>query len=135
TAWGTGARPLASVQNPRPGTDRAAHVVVPVDADGTVHLFNNSGSTHIVVDLVGAYEAGPDGARWHPQAPWRLYDSRTADGPLVAGVARRLPGTGPIQANLTLTGSGAAGFVTVWGDGPWPGTSNLNAGPGATVAN
>jgi dienelactone hydrolase len=135
TAWGTGARPLASISNPRPGADRAAHVVVPVDVDGTVHLFNNSGSTHVVVDLVGAYETDPDGPRWHPQAPWRLYDSRTAEGPLDPGVARRLPGAGPVQANLTVTGAAAAGFVTVWGDGPWPGTSNVNAGPGATVAN
>ena len=28
----------------------------------------------------------------------------------------------------------AAGFLTAWGSGPWPGTSNLNVTTGRTVA-
>jgi len=132
TAWGSGARPLASIQNPRPGLDRAANVIVPVDADGEVHIFNNSGSTHLVVDLVGAYDA--TGTRWHAQAPWRLYDSRVADGPLVPAASRVLPATAPLQANVVATEVAAAGFVTAWGSGAWPGTSNLNVAAGRTVA-
>lgn len=132
TAWGPGARPLASIQNPRPGLDRAANVIVPVDASGTVHIYNNSGTTHLVVDLVGAYDA--TGTRWHAQAPWRLYDSRVADGPLVANTARLLPTTTPLQANVVATEVSATGFVTAWGSGAWPGTSNLNVGAGRTIA-
>jgi hypothetical protein len=39
------------------------------------------------------------------------------------------PATGPMVAvlNVTLTASTAAGFVTVWGSGARPATSNLNA--------
>ncbi len=132
TAWGDGPRPLASIQNPRPGLDRAADVIVPVDATGRVHLYNNSGTTHVVVDLVGVYEGSAP--RWHPQAPWRLYDSRLADGPLAGGIARHLPAATALQTNLTVTEPAAAGFLTAWGGGGWPGTSNLNFTRGMTVA-
>lgn len=56
TAWPGGTtRPLASNLNYRAGQTVPNLVVVPVGADGTVQLFNNAGSTHVVADVAGWY--------------------------------------------------------------------------------
>jgi len=57
TAWATGApRPGTSVVNSSAaGQSISNFVVVPVAADGTFQLFTNA-STHVVVDLMGAFE-------------------------------------------------------------------------------
>ena len=47
-------RPWASNVNFRPGQDVANHVTATVDAAGKVCLFT-SASTHVVIDVEGAY--------------------------------------------------------------------------------
>ena len=57
---------------------------MPVGADGKVALFNNTGSTHLIVDVQGYY-ATPDGERggeYHPSAPFRVLDTRDDGEPL-----------------------------------------------------
>ncbi len=135
-AWGAGNRPLTSISNPEPGLNRAANVIVPVDANGDVHLYNNSGTVDLVIDVTGFFVAGSgtDTQQWHGQAPWRLYDSRTSDGPFTPELVRVLASPYTWQANVVATETASYGHVTAWGDGPWPGTSNLNYVPGLTVA-
>lgn len=136
TAWAEGPRPFTSVQNPMPGLDRAADLVVPVDPQGDIHLYNNSGSVDVIVDLLAVFPIGSGaGPRYHPSAPRRLYDSRDTDGPLVPDVPRAVSGVAAtVQANVVATETTTFGHVTAWEVGPWPGTSNLNFAPGITVA-
>lgn len=140
SAWGPGSRPDTSVSNPWPTLPaRAANVILPVDANGDIHVYNNSGTVQLVVDLVGRFPVAtgtPDATRWHPQTPWRLYDSRVTGGKLAVNQARTVPAPSTaVQANVVGVGLEApSAHLTIWGDGPWPGTSNLNLVAGQIVA-
>ena len=58
TAWPGGTpRPLASNLNYVPGQTVPNLVIVQVGAGGTVDLFNNSGSAHLIADVAGWYGA------------------------------------------------------------------------------
>ena len=148
--WPTraGAPPVVSNLNPSPGRTTAASVVVPVGADGSVSLRNNSGRVDLVVDLLGRYTPGAASSVFSPVAPVRLLDTRATGAALGAGGVRDLvvAGAGPVPApgtavvlNVTAVGATAASTdVRVYptlADGRVPGTSNLNATRGQTVAN
>jgi len=53
------ARPFASNLNVTPNQDVPNLVVAKVGADGNVTVYNNSGSTNVIFDVVGYYPAGP----------------------------------------------------------------------------
>ncbi|MFB7129564.1 PKD domain-containing protein [Kitasatospora sp. NPDC056273] len=142
---GQSGRPSTSSLNFRPGQTVANQVIVPLGADGTVDVYNNDGSTHVIADVVGYYGGGATG-RYSPVIPVRLQDTRTA--PLTAlgpggETAVRIGGNGPVPAkavaavvNLTVTGTLSDGHVIAYPDlTPAPGTSNLNFRAGQTVAN
>ncbi|MGW2874506.1 PKD domain-containing protein, partial [Kitasatospora sp. NPDC001225] len=142
---GQSGRPSTSSLNFRPGQTVANQVIVPLGADGTVDVYNNDGSTHVIADVVGYYGGGATG-RYSPVIPVRLQDTRTA--PLTAlgpggETAVRIGGNGPVPAkavaavvNLTATGTLSDGHVIAYPDlAPAPGTSNLNFRAGQTVAN
>jgi hypothetical protein len=64
-------------------------VIVPVGADGKIRIYNNSGSTNIVVDVAGYLQANVDvsthGGRLIPlSAPFRVFDTRQAQWGSVA---------------------------------------------------
>ncbi len=85
-------------------------------------------------------------------APVRVYDTRPTappltilpKTPLVANTARTVDATGnssgvPTAAtgvliNITVTQGVAAGFLTAWPQGTWPGTSSINWSAGQTIA-
>lgn len=85
-------------------------------------------------------------------APVRVYDTRPGTAPLtvlpktplVANTARTVDATGntsgvPTAAtgvliNITVTQGDAAGFLTAWPQGAWPGTSSINWSAGQTIA-
>ncbi|MEZ5141240.1 MAG: hypothetical protein R2726_01795 [Acidimicrobiales bacterium] len=155
TAWSGGdtPRPLASNLNPQAGRTRANLTTVAVDPSGTIELFNNTGSTDLVVDLVGAY--GPAGAplggsEFFPVTAERSVDTRDGtgghlgpvrnDAPLALALAGRgaVPAAdqvAAVDANVTVVGPSAAGHTTLWPSGPRPETSVLNFGTGEVVAN
>lgn len=57
TAWATGtARPAASNLNPTPGRAVANLSVVQVGSDGTISLYNASGSLDLIADVTGYYD-------------------------------------------------------------------------------
>ena len=81
-------------------------------------------------------------AAFVPVEPYRVYDSRDGDGPLVAGGSRLVgtevpAGAVAVAYNLTATGMVGSGFLAVSpGDVAAGGTSTLNyTGVGQTVAN
>ncbi|MEV6577895.1 PKD domain-containing protein [Streptomyces sp. NPDC051582] len=131
-------RPATSNLNLEPGKDRSNQAIVPVGPDGTITLYTNTGSTHLVLDAVGWY--GKDGkALFTPAAPRRLADTRTT-GKLAPGATTTVTGlpAGAIGAalNVTATDSTGPGFLTVYGYGSArPDASSLNTRPGDTVPN
>jgi len=65
-----------------PGQTKANLVMVPVGADGRVHLYNHLGSTEVVIDLMGYYLDGePEGTRSGRvvplSQPYRVLDTRS----------------------------------------------------------
>ena len=54
--WATGgSRPTTSDLNPWPGVAAANAILLPVGTDRSAQIFNNSGSTHVIVDVVGYF--------------------------------------------------------------------------------
>jgi hypothetical protein len=78
-------------------------------------------------------------------SPCRVFDTRgDIGGPLYAGQRRVFAVGGrcgvpddadSVAANLTIVSPSAAGNLTVWPDGPQPGTSSVNYRAGAVRAN
>jgi hypothetical protein len=142
TVWGDGARPdTSNVNIERAGQTVPNLVVVPVGADGKVRLFTDGGA-HLLADVAAWWG---DGSGLQPLTPSRLLDTRGATKPAPGSVtdvqvAGRggAPASGSMVAvlNVTVTAASGPGFVTVWGDGSRPDTSNLNAAEtGQTIAN
>lgn len=136
-----GTPPVVSNVNFGTGETIAGSAYVPVGADGTVCI-SASTSVDVVVDLTGTFS--PAGAlAFTPAVPTRVYDTRTAIGGWapVQGVdqttdVRAAPGSAvAVTGTLTMVGPPWSGFVTAFGCGDLPPTSNVNAGPGSVLAN
>nr|WP_231134684.1 right-handed parallel beta-helix repeat-containing protein [Motilibacter deserti] len=128
-------------------------VVSKVAADGSVTLYNDSGSIDLVADLQGSYSSAPTGSTYTPQDPRRLLDTRNGTGAPSAkvgpGGTLRLQVTGPpgsglapvgstaVVLNVTATNASADTYVSVYPTGyaGGPGTSNLNVVANYTIPN
>ncbi|MFE6841006.1 PKD domain-containing protein [Streptomyces sp. NPDC057686] len=131
-------RPATSNLNLEPGKDKSNQAIVPVGPDGTITLYTNTGSTHLVLDAVGWYGKGGK-ALFTPTVPRRLADTRTT-GKLAPGATTTVTGlpAGAVGAalNVTATESTGPGFLTAYGYGAArPEASSLNTRPGDTVPN
>jgi hypothetical protein len=105
-------------------------------------------SAHVVVDVMGWF-GGTAGTRYRGLAPTRLADTRIGAGGSRLGYSGVLPvrvvsvpgvpAGSPVRAvalNVTVTNPALSGFVTAYPcEGGQPASSNLNFGPGRTVAN
>ncbi|MER6781745.1 MULTISPECIES: PKD domain-containing protein [unclassified Streptomyces] len=131
-------RPATSNLNLEPGKDKSNQAIVPVGPDGTITLYTNTGSTHLVLDAVGYY-AKDAKALFTPVVPQRLADTRST-GKLAPGATTTVTGI-PANAvgaalNVTATDTTGPGFLTVYGHGATrPEASSLNTRPGETVPN
>ncbi|MCB1001319.1 MAG: hypothetical protein KDB40_18650 [Acidimicrobiales bacterium] len=144
TAFGCGGpAPLASNANFVRDQVVAAAAIVPVGADGSICL-RNSESTHLVVDVTGAF---PVGGGFVPVGPVRLADTRepASTGRPPGGTVVRVPvaatsgvpaGARAVALSVTATDAAAAGFVSVGPcDRPLGTTSNVNVTAGGTAPN
>jgi hypothetical protein len=146
TVWPDGVVPTASNVNlDQVDQTIANQVIVPLGPDGHVRLYTQSG-THLIADVAGWFT--DDSARlafdgiFVPVLPARILETRAA---AQTGYTGPKPGPGAtvdltvaghggvpsanavgVVANVTATEATAAGFVTVWPDGPRPTASNLN---------
>ncbi len=151
TIWPNGqGQPAASSLNWAAGQTIANGVTAKVGSGGRLTLYNEAGSTNVIIDVVGYYDAQP-GDGFSPMAPARIQDSRPGPqvGPystpwepgrtrdvLVAGVAGVPTGVDAVVVNVTVTNATAGGYLTVWPAGqPRPTASSLNWAPGQTIAN
>ncbi len=150
TAFPSGtALPNASNLNLPPNDTRANLVTVAVGADRKVSLYNNAGSTNLIVDLTGFYTRDY-GASFVPLNPSRVLDTRVGTGtdgakdPVAAGEVLPLDLTNELPVNATgavfnITGVDATAptFVAAWPEyenRPAVG-STLNLSAGQTVPN
>ncbi|MCX5123245.1 PKD domain-containing protein [Streptomyces sp. NBC_00347] len=131
-------RPATSNLNVEPGKDKSNQAIVPVGPNGTITLYTNTGSTHVILDAVGYY--GKDGkSLFTPAVPKRLADTRTT-GKVAPGATTTVSGipAGAVGAvlNVTATDTTGPGFLTAYAFGATrPGASSLNTLPGITVPN
>ncbi|MDT0215645.1 hypothetical protein Q9R29_17270 [Rothia sp. ARF10] len=149
TAYASGTtRPTTSSLNVVARNTRANLVTVPVGADGRIRIFNSSGSTDILADVLGAYNglATPStgiGSQYFNSDPQRFYDSRTDGGAYVPGeyVWVNADWGSDINskvtayaANITVLQGTASGYVAA-GPNASPSTSTVNYGRNQTIAN
>ncbi len=149
TAWPSGEPlPLASTLNLDAGETFPNLSIVKVGVGGAISLYNNAGSTHLVVDVMAWL---PDRGNYSPLTPTRVLDTRTGvgapaqpigpHGSVIVSVADDLRVQLPYAAtgvvvNVTAVGASAATFVTAYPTGqPLPTASNLNPTAGETVPN
>jgi lysophospholipase L1-like esterase len=153
TVWPSGGpRPLVSSVNPQFDANVGNLVTVGVGNGGSVDVYTNIGSTHLVIDATGYY-APALGTHLAPVEPTRLFDSRSDPTPgrpagqaIVGGQTVNVPVTGvagvptqvgAVMINVTATGgTDPRAFVTAYPSGhARPATSNLNVRAGTNVAN
>jgi uncharacterized protein (DUF1501 family) len=149
TVWPAGqARPLASSVNMAPRQTVPNMVLAQVGADGKVSIYNNSGSTHVVVDVMGCFGGGAT-ARFVTVSPARVLDTREGVGAPAARLGRGelvLPLAGrmgiptndvsAVILNVIAVQPTDGTFVTVFPTGGTrPLASNLNAAVGQVVPN
>jgi hypothetical protein len=147
TVWpaGTTQPGTSNLNTDRVGATNANFVTVPVN-DGKVSVFVSM-DTHVIVDVFGWYDRATSATsgRFIALNPDRLYDSRNSGGLRSANATTVVPAAGlaglpaagasAVVVNLTATDVRATGYVTAWGSGPQPATSNLNVELGVTRAN
>ena len=148
TTWPSGeARPNASTHNFVPGLTAANLVLAKVGANGQVSLFNSSGSTHLIADVVGYFSSS--GGAFVPVTPERLIDTRDGTGGVFGqlgqstSVGARLADGSPIPSsatavivNITAVNSSLPSYVTAWPTGvEKPTASIMNPRPGVPVPN
>jgi len=122
-------------------------VTVKVGNDGNVKVYNNTGSTHVIMDVVAWY--GATGDLFYPLTPARVLDTRfgpqgtplgkvgnnaTVTADVTVGY---VPSTASgVVVNTTVTEPTQGSYLTVWPSGVGrPLASNLNFSVGQTVPN
>src|SRR5439155_173093 len=141
-------RPLASNINLGPGRDVANLVTVKVGTGGDVKVYNASGQTHVILDVVGWY--GASGDQFHAITPVRILDTRSAPQGAPPGavgqdaeISALAVGSGSVPSsalsvvvNTTVTQGTAPSYLTVYPAGlTRPLASNLNFGPSQDIPN
>jgi hypothetical protein len=140
-------RPLASTHNFTPGLTVANLVLAKVGAGGKVSLYNSSGATHLIADVIGYFSS--NGGAFVPVTPRRLVDSRAGSGGIGGALGAQSTATAslatgsPVPAdasavvvNVTSANSSLPSFITAWPTGlPRPTASTLNPRPGVPVPN
>ncbi|MGE0878786.1 MAG: FG-GAP repeat domain-containing protein [Acidimicrobiia bacterium] len=140
--------PPSSSINFGAGQTVANLAIAKLGADRSLSFHTHAGAVHVVVDLVGYFDAS-HGDRFVPLAPTRHLDSREPSlgwtGRLQAGSHRSLhlrghhgigTGASAVIANATITASSDDSYLTVYpAAGAGSDTSTVNFRRGTTVAN
>jgi uncharacterized protein (DUF1501 family) len=149
TVWPTGStRPVASSVNMTAGQTVPNMVITRLGTNGRVSLFNYAGSSHVIVDVLGAFEPGGDG-QYVAVTPSRMLDTRDGTGaprarlgqtPLNVGLTGRngVPedGVSAVLLNVTAVAPTVSTYVTVYpGGSTRPTASNLNVVAGQVIPN
>lgn len=156
TVWGKGTtRPDASNLNFTAGKTIPNMVIAPVSSSGEISIYNDAGTTDVIVDVLGWFPAANADAM-KAVTPARVFNTRqggaTEDGlgrpgaklGTGASMTFKVLGRGGVPANgvtsvalnVTVTGPTAESYLTVWpGGAKRPEASNLNFVGGLTIPN
>jgi hypothetical protein len=149
TVWPSGElRPFASSVNMIPGQTVPNMVLARVGANGKVSIYNNTGSTDVVVDVLGCFDSAASG-RYVALSPRRVLDTREGLGAPLAKVGQTpLPlmllgkggvpssGVSGVMLNVTAVAPTANTYITVYPGGTdRPMASNLNVSGGQVIPN
>ncbi len=147
TVYPGGSPPTASNLNWYPGETVAHRVMVPVSSTGQISIYNDQGSTDVVVDVNGYFTDGSSApaaaSLFTPLAPVRVLDTRQALGPLGPGSSLNqgmaaldgIPAAASaVAANVTVTDTTGPSYLSVYPSAR-SGTSDLNWLSGQTTAN
>ncbi|MGE0879790.1 MAG: hypothetical protein AB7L13_18100 [Acidimicrobiia bacterium] len=148
TVFPTGAtRPTASTVNFRRGQSVPNLTVAKVGDGGQISVYNDSGNTHVLFDVVGWYSTSSSvgtKSRLRTITPERVLDTRQT-GSVGANASIPLPITGRagvpsgatgVVLNITGTNATAGTFITAYpSDVSLPTASNLNLQPNQSVPN
>ena len=149
TVWPSGeARPDASSVNMIAGQTVPNMILARVGSNGKISIFNNAGSTDVIVDVLGCFSTAASG-RYVALTPSRVLDTRNGIGAPLARIGQTplevtLRGGGGVPAsgasgvmlNITAVAPTADTFVTVYpGGSERPEASNLNLRAGQVLAN
>ncbi len=145
TAWRTGdALPATSSVNARAGEVTPNLVLTRLDAAKRFTIRNNSGTTDLVIDLVGLVTNNNGTRLGLLDTPARLLDTRTGAAVGPGGIRNVLATAAPgvpddaygVLVSLTLVSPSASTHLTAWRYGqPMPTASTVNGVAGQTVAN
>lgn len=152
TVWPTGqARPNASNLNFVKGPAVANLVIAGVGANGRINIFNELGTTNVIVDLLGWFDSGqptaPAGATYRAISPARSVDTRSSNAPALASNASRsfamrvgavpdIAGVRSVVANVAAVDGTIGGYLSVYPSGATlPDTSTVNFPPRSNRAN
>lgn len=145
-------RPTVSSINFLKGVTRANGATVPIGTGGQVAIYNSAGSTEVIVDVLGWYDADDSGSGGNeftpPATPERLLDTRNDSEGALAGNTILTSyidfGQGgdlsasvrALALNVTVVNAVGSGYLTAWdGNGAPPSTSVLNFRDNSAVAN
>jgi hypothetical protein len=148
-------RPNASNLNFRAGQVLANSAIVAVGDNGDIQIYNNSGTVHVIADLIGWVDDGTGGGdRYVPMStPARILESRAAVGAIQyntrwgqetdRNVHVRGNGVPEVPAfatavvlNVTAVDPSLPSDLRIYPSGsPRPGTSNINFAAGQNVPN
>jgi murein DD-endopeptidase MepM/ murein hydrolase activator NlpD len=145
TVYPTGQkRPTTSNLNFPKGKDFPNLAITKLGDDGTVTVYNHSGSTHVLFDVAGYYRSGAPGT-FVPVTPTRVLDTRNGTGAAKGTVQRGLtldlsgirdPDATAVVLNVTATKPTLGSYLTVYPSGTdRPVASNLNWDPVETIPN
>jgi hypothetical protein len=149
TVWPSGEpRPFASSVNMVPGQTVPNMVLARVGTNGMVSIYNNTGSTDVVVDVLGCFDTDASG-RYVALSPRRVLDTRDGFGAPLAPVGQTpleltllgqvgIPSNGVsgVMLNVTAVAPTANTFITVYpGGSARPMASNLNVSGGQVIPN
>jgi Protein of unknown function (DUF3152) len=96
TVWPTGVSlPVASNLNPRRDANVHNMAMVPVGSDGTISIYHDTGSSHVIVDLLAIVSQG-----LRPITPRRVLDTR--QGTTARAYTYRIRTVGAISSDVKL---------------------------------
>lgn len=136
-------RPATSVLNYVKGLTVATTVLAKVGMGGQVSLYNESGTTRLIIDVAGWFSDKSAGAGNHYRAvaPIRLRGAdpvaarATIDVPVTGRAGIPASGVAAVALTITVTAPSATGHLTAFPTGePRPTTSIINWTRGRTVA-
>jgi hypothetical protein len=150
--WPDGsAKPVTGNLYPTPGNVLSTTAVIPVGDSGKLNVYNESGNTHVLIDVHGYFSStasdAPGRGGFVPVSPTRLVDTRSglgapkaripAGGTVTVTIGNGLPvpaGAAAAFLNVTVLNAAAQTWLSLYPVGDAPRGSGMSYTAGVTSA-